>query len=88
MCVADDAAKGVYELQKYIVHTHAKDGLRGTAEPYVEVPLGKGDVDWKAYLSALEDVGYRGFLTIEREVGDHPERDIASAVDFLKNLIG
>ena len=58
MCVADDAAKGVYELRKYIVHTHAKDGLRGTGEPYVEVPLGKGDVDWKAYLAALEDIGY------------------------------
>ncbi len=41
-----------------------------------------------AYLKALEDIGYRGFLTIEREVGDHPERDIATAVDFLKNLIG
>ena len=83
MCVADDAAKGVYELRKYIVHTHAKDGLRGTGEPYVEVPLGKGDVDWKAYLAALEDIGYRGFLTIERECGDNPLDDIRMAADFL-----
>lgn len=86
MCVADDAAKGVYELQKYIVHTHAKDGLRGTAEPYVEVPLGTGDVDWKAYLAALEDVGYRGFLTIERECGDNPLADIRTAADFLRTF--
>ena len=34
MCVDDDAVKGVYELKKYIVHTHAKDGLRGTMPPY------------------------------------------------------
>ena len=59
-----------------------------TDKSFIELPLGEGDVPFPAYLKALEDVGYRGFLTIEREVGDHPERDIASAVDFLKNLIG
>ena len=37
-----------------------------------------------AYLKALDDIGYRGFLTIEREVGDDPVRDIRAAVDFLK----
>ena len=40
------------------------------------------------YLKALEDIGYRGFLTIEREVGEHPEKDIAAAVVVLKNVIG
>lgn len=86
MCVADDAVKGVYELKKYIVHTHAKDGLKGTEPPYKEVPLGKGDVDWNNYLAALEDVGYRGFLTIERECGDDPAADIKLAADFLKSF--
>ena len=42
---------------------------------------------FKEYLAALEEVGYRGFLTIEREVGENPGRDIAAAVDFLKNII-
>ena len=86
MCVADDAVKGVYELKKYIVHTHAKDGLKGTEPPYKEVPLGKGDVDWNNYLAALESVGYRGFLTIERECGDDPAADIKLAADFLKSF--
>jgi sugar phosphate isomerase/epimerase len=36
-------------------------------------------------LKALEDIGYRGYLTIEREVGDNPEADIAKAVSFLKS---
>ena len=49
---------------------------------FIELPLGEGDVPFPAYLKALEDVGYRGFLTIEREVGDHPERDIASRRGF------
>ena len=86
MCVADDAVKGVYTLQKYIVHTHAKDGLRGTEPPYVEVPLGTGDVDWPAYLKALDEIGYRGFLTIERECGENPLADIRTAAEFLKKF--
>lgn len=58
------------------------------ADPsYIELPLGQGSVDFVQYLKALEEVGYHGFLTIEREVGDNPEQDIADAVDFLKGLI-
>lgn len=54
---------------------------------FEEVPLGKGQVDFPAYLDALRAIGYHGFLTIEREVGDDPEADIVAAMDFLKNLI-
>ncbi|MDR1893059.1 MAG: sugar phosphate isomerase/epimerase [Oscillospiraceae bacterium] len=50
---------------------------------FIELPLGQGDVDFSRYLSALDEIGYRGFLTIEREVGDDPEKDIALAVRFL-----
>ena len=32
-------------------------------------------------------IGYKGFLTIEREVGADPANDIAMAVNFLKNII-
>lgn len=54
-----------------------------TGPSYIELPLGDGDVPWAKYLAALEDIGYKGFLTIEREVGDNPEADIRKAVDFL-----
>ncbi len=50
-----------------------------------EVPLGQGHVPFERYLAALWDVGYRGYLTIEREVGADPAADITMAVDFLKN---
>ncbi len=52
-----------------------------------ELPLGEGDVDFPAYLKALDDIGYHGYLTIEREVGDNPGEDIANACTFLRNLI-
>ena len=54
---------------------------------FEEVPLGTGSVDFPSYLKALEDIGYTGFLTIEREVGDNPESDIQTAYDFLKKII-
>ncbi len=103
MVTGDDPARAVYNLQKYIVHTHAKDGKQlyykdpeiiyglvkdslVTGPSFLEVPLGEGQVPWEKYLNALEDIGYKGFLTIEREVGDDPAKDIRSAVEFLEKL--
>ncbi len=56
-----------------------------TGPSFEEVPLGEGSVNWNEYLKALSDIGYKGFLTIEREVGDNPETDIRKAVAFLKD---
>ncbi len=52
-----------------------------------EVPLGEGGVDWSAYIGALKEIGYDGFLTIERECGDTPEEDIKRAVCFLEEKL-
>ncbi len=56
-------------------------------EFFREVPLGTGSVDFPAYLKALKEIGYKGFLTIERECGEDPAKDISLAVDFLKNTM-
>lgn len=56
--------------------------------PFIELPLGEGDVDFANYLKALDEIGYKGFLTIERECGDNPSADIEHAARFLKDLIG
>ncbi|MCI8632743.1 MAG: sugar phosphate isomerase/epimerase [Lachnospiraceae bacterium] len=104
MVTGDDPVRAVYTLREYIVHTHAKDGVRFyyedpivvysghsaedvivTSAAFEEKALGEGAVDYDRYLAALEDIGYKGYLTIEREVGDDPEADIAKAVAFLKS---
>jgi len=108
MVAGDDPVQGVYSLGKYIVHTHAKDGImkkKGDPEKiygafadgnpdglnfddfFIETPLGEGSVDFTRYLKALEETGYSGYLTIEREVGDSPEKDIRMAIEFLRKLI-
>ena len=53
----------------------------------VELPLGEGDVRFETYIPALKAAGYDGFLTIERECGEDPARDIGLAIDFLRGLI-
>ncbi len=58
-----------------------------SGDSFIELPLGTGSVPFPQYLKALEDIGYKGFLTIEREVGDAPEKDIKIAYDFLKEVI-
>lgn len=62
------------------------NGDPGADPAYEEVPLGKGSVNWKEYLTALEEIGYKGFLTIEREVGSDPYADIKLASEFLRSF--
>ncbi len=69
----------VYGIKKDVIVTDSS---------FIEVPLGEGSVNWKDYLNALEEIGFDGFLTIEREVGDNPERDIKAAVNFLNEVMG
>ena len=89
MVAGDDPVTAVHTLKDYIVHTHAKDGIMtpGEGHGFRELPLGEGDVDWEAYLQALREIGLNGFLTIEREVGDDPGKDIALAITFLKDKL-
>lgn len=72
-----------------VYNSFAEGGIEGLniGELFNELPLGQGKVDWDAYLAALSEVGFQGYLTIEREVGVNPEADIRSAVDFLRQRI-
>lgn len=91
-----DHIGGVRVLQPYIVHTHAKDGVRLFSEKsagndlskrrIMETPLGQGGVAFRYYLWALREIGYHGYLTVEREGGSDAARDIGDAVKYLREL--
>ncbi len=90
MLHGEDPVEAVHTLKDYIVHTHAKDGVMLRNNPnrtWLELPLGSGDVNFTTYLAALEDIGYKGFLTIEREEGNQRAEDIKDAVAFLKGMM-
>jgi sugar phosphate isomerase/epimerase len=86
MVAGDTPVNALKYLGKYVVHTHAKDGIK-QEKGYLELPLGQGGVNFDTYLPALKATGFDGFLTIEREVGDNPEADIAMAVGFLREKL-
>jgi L-ribulose-5-phosphate 3-epimerase len=55
-------------------------------EYFRELPLGEGKVDFPSYFAALQEIGYQGYLTIEREVGTNPVHDIREAISFLRTF--
>jgi L-ribulose-5-phosphate 3-epimerase len=71
-----------------VYHFFAEGGIEDfrLEDYFKELPLGKGHVDFQRYLQALKEIGYTGFHTIEREVGENPAHDIREAVAFLKTM--
>lgn len=68
--------------------TWAAEDVRGV-EWGCEVPLGDGDVGMETYLRTLDELGYSGPLTIEREIPedrDQQKADIGHAVRLLEGL--
>jgi sugar phosphate isomerase/epimerase len=81
------------KVGKYVRSVHCKDGRWTTGQKGVdwgtEVPLGEGDVGLENYLRTLLEIGYRGPLTIEREIPHDREQqkaDIGLAVSRLEQL--
>ncbi|MBW3542335.1 MAG: sugar phosphate isomerase/epimerase [Planctomycetes bacterium] len=89
-----DPIEALKQVGRLVKSVHCKDATwappqeRGEAWGR-EVPLGEGDVGMETYLRTLEDLGYDGPLTIEREIAHDRERqkaDIGHAVRLLTEL--
>ena len=78
-------------LGPYVLGVHAKDGLYPTDPNRLgeEVPIGKGRVDFARLIQRLKEAGYRGPITIEREIsGPAQAADIRASKEYLEKLIG
>ena len=68
------------------IYGHSKkQGREDFEQPeyYRELPVGQGSVNWDEYIGALREVGFDGYLTIEREAGANPLADVKLARDFV-----
>lgn len=72
-----------------VYHAFAEGGVEAlnACEGFTEVPLGEGQVDWKNYIAALKKIGYDGYLTIERETGSDPQKDIRLAANYISKFL-
>ncbi len=75
-------------LGPWIRQVHLKDATK-TKQPGTwgeEVVVGSGEVDWKAFFAALEEVQFTGNCCIEREAGTQRVPDIRAAQEFVQAL--
>lgn len=82
--------KMLKETDPLIIYNHFAEGgieALNVADFFIETPVGEGDVDFVNYVKALKEIGYDGFLTIERETGADPKADITLAKNFIDKLI-
>ncbi len=80
------------KVGRYVRSVHCKDA-KWAAHPGEEwgqeVPLGQGAVGVENFLRTLDRLGYRGPLTIEREIPQESERqkaEIGHAIELLSSL--
>ncbi len=80
------------QLGRWVRSIHCKDA-KWSDQPAVtwgtETPVGAGDVDFKQFLAVLDEIGYSGPLTIEREIPQQPDRqkaEIGGALELLRSL--
>ncbi|MGQ9731331.1 MAG: sugar phosphate isomerase/epimerase family protein [Candidatus Zipacnadales bacterium] len=82
----DKPIEALEKVKDYVVSCHCKDGIWPTEEGQLgtEVPLGEGQVDIRAFVAKLKEIGYQGPLTIEREAGDDRIGDILRGKALLE----
>ncbi len=90
-----DPIEALKKVGHLVRSVHCKDAKWTTGKRGVdwgsEVALGEGDVGMETYLRTLQEVGYTGPLTIEREIAhdrDRQKADIGHAVNLLETLKG
>ena len=75
---------------EYVRGVHAKDGFYPTDGKHLgeQVKLGEGKVNFPSLIKKLKELGYKGPVTIEREItGEQQIKDIIAAKKFLEELI-
>ena len=74
-----DTPATIRKIGSYIGHVHVADNTR--------VQPGIGDIDWRAGIQALADVGFEGYLAYECRIAGEPNAALAQSVAFLRETI-
>jgi sugar phosphate isomerase/epimerase len=72
-----------------VLHVRGRDAVRDLAVGRgIEVPLGRGITDFPWLIGALQQHGYRGYITLERRESIDPASEMGAALTFLRTLLG
>jgi sugar phosphate isomerase/epimerase len=85
-----DPIVSVRELASWVVHAYAKDASGSSTVKAVN-PRGfgypPGALDWDEYLGSLEEIGYRGFLTVWPAAGQPAAAQFKAVSDRLNRVV-
>ena len=85
-CVNEDPAEVIHELSDYIEHFHLADIAHTRVHNHL-IP-GRGSIDFRSALDAMDDIGYRGFVTVELyPYQDNPVGAAKEAYDYLCSIM-
>ena len=80
-----DPIEALRTLAPWLRQCHIKDATR-TKKPGTwgeEVTSGTGEVNWREFFQALNQIGYSGYLAIEREAGTQRLQDIRAGRQYM-----
>ena len=83
----ENPASILRELHASATHIQIRDALSSVDGNGREVPVGRGEVDWELILALVDEMNYRGWLTVLRTEGDDRIGDCTRAVAYLKNVL-
>jgi len=80
-----ETARTLYDS---ILHVTARDIIDDGSTHGKETVIGQGDVDWLEIVALLNEIGFQGWVTVDRLESENRVRDILLGIDRLKNLAG
>jgi sugar phosphate isomerase/epimerase len=85
-CVSEEPAKLVYRLADYIEHFHLADIASDRIHNHL-IP-GNGSIDFKSIFQAINDIGYKGYVTVELyPYQDNPVYASTAAYRYLNEIL-
>lgn len=71
--------EAIRQTGRYVAHVHLADNTR--------LQPGAGDIDWRAGLQALKDIGFNGYLAYECGLRGEPKAALKESVTFIRKVI-
>ena len=85
-CVGDDPAGVIRRMPEQVAHVHLED--IGANRVHQHLTPGKGVIDFPAVFKALDEVGYRGWVTVELYPYETTAAGVAKlAFDHLRPMV-
>ena len=74
-----DTPAAFRQAGKHVAHVHMADNTR--------LQPGTGDINWRAGLQALKDIGFSGYLAYECGIEGEPKDALTKSVQFVRETI-